>query len=457
LGQRLRVFYERFGSRLRTQTRDTSAYGFHYVSGLLRLESKRTIAHIGRETKVATQNMQHFISQSPWSGPALIEALQDEIKHHPEFQSGAILVVDESAHEKAAAHSAGAGRQYNGRLGKVEMSQVGVFVALVTPRVNTWLDGALYLPESWFEASQAAQRQKVGVPAALTFQTKPQLAWQMIQRVTAQHVPFAAVVMDTLYGQNVLLRQQLDQAGLEYYGDVPATTRVSLDQPVLCAPQSKRGKATKRPKLVAKQKFAVRDLLAHPALEWATVALRAHERGLLCATFGRCRVWTMHGLHCRPEWLLIRQDEHGVSYVLSNAAVETPLATMAWRKSHRYFIERSNQDSKSELGWAEFQAIKYRAWEHQLALTILASWFVAETRLDWMQRLVRDPALLQHYEVDVLPLLSVSNVRALLRAAMPLSQLSPQEAAALVVEHLVNRTRSRKSRLRGQRERVPGM
>ena len=68
-----------------------------------------------------------------------------------------------------------------------------------------------------------------------------------------------------------------------------------------------------------------------------------------------------------------------------------------------------------------------------------------------MTRYERDPALLDYYEDDVLPMLSVANVRELLRAAMPLPQLSSQEAAALVIEHLVNRTRSRKSRLRKQR------
>ena len=95
------------------------------------------------------------------------------------------------------------------------------------------------------------------------------------------------------------------------------------------------------------------------------------------------------------------------------------------------------------------------AREHQLAFTILASWFIADTRLDWMDRYARDPELLEHYEVDVLPMLSVGNVRELLRATMPLPQLSPQKAAELVVEHLVNRTRSRKSRL--LRQRVPEM
>ncbi|MBK8903624.1 MAG: hypothetical protein IPM53_20750 [Anaerolineaceae bacterium] len=67
--------------------------------------------------------------------------------------------------------------------------------------------------------------------------------------------------------------------------------------------------------------------------------------------------------------------------------------------------------------------------------------------LDWSHRFARDPELLAHYEVEVLPALSMANVRAMLTAAMPLLQ-SPEEATYLVVKHLDNRTRSRKSRLR---------
>jgi hypothetical protein len=47
-----------------------------------------------------------------------------------------------------------------------------------------------------------------------------------------------------------------------------------------------------------------------------------------------------------------------------------------------------------------------------------------------------------------LPCLSVANVRELLRAAMPLPSLSRQEARELVINHLLNRTRSRKCRLK---------
>ena len=451
LGQRLRHFYDRFRSDIRPKTQDSSEYGLCYVSGLLRMEAKRTMANISRKTNVSIQNMHHFMSNSPWSGRALIGAVQDDIKTHSEFQSRAMLILDESADEKAGDHSAGAGRQHNGRLGKVEMSQVGVFLSLATPRAHTWIDGELYLPDRWFGDAYAERRNKVGIPETRTFQTKPELGWQMIQRAQVNQIPFEAVVMDDLYGRNELLRQRLDQAGIEYYGDIPANTLVSLDKPQVTYPKTKRGKRSKRPKIVAKRRYEARQLLHHPALEWFTITLRPNERGMLTAQFARCRVWTVHGTQRRQEWLLVRRAGQHITYVLSNASVDTPLETMAWRKSHRYFIERDNQDSKSELGWDEFQATKYLAWEHQLALTILASWFIADTRLDWMVRYERDPALLQQYQVDVLPSLSVGNVRELLRAAMPLPQLSTQQAASLVVEHLVNRTRSRKSRLRHQR------
>jgi SRSO17 transposase len=457
LGQRLKHYYDRFRSCIRTKTRDTSEYGLQYVSGLLRMEAGRTMANIGRKTDVSKQNMHHFISNSPWSGPTLVTAVQDAVKQHPEFQSGAMLILDESAEEKAGDHSAGAARQHNGRLGKVEMSQVGVFLSLATPRAHTWIDGELYVPKRWFDEAYVERREKAGIPKNRAFQTKPELGWQMIQRVVANQVPFEAVVMDDLYGRNNVLRQRLDQAGIEYYGDIPANTIVYLEEPQIIYPQTRRGKRSKRPQIVAKQRYEARQLLHHPALNWTPITLRPNERGMLVAQFARCRVWTVHRTHCRQEWLFIRRDGQRITYVLSNASQETSLETMAWRKSHRYFIERDNQDAKSEMGWDEFQAIKYQAWEHQLALTILASWFIAETRLDWMERFERDPALLEQYEVEVLPMLSVGNVRDLLRAAMPLPQLSTQEAAALVVEHLANRTRSRRSRLRKQRERVPEM
>jgi hypothetical protein len=58
--------------------------------------------------------------------------------------------------------------------------------------------------------------------------------------------------------------------------------------------------------------------------------------------------------------------------------------------------------------------------------------------------------LAQELELKALPALSVANVRELLLAAMPLPQLSSSQATRLVVKHLVNRSRSIRSRHKSQ-------
>ena len=447
LGIQLRNFFERFREMMKTKTRDTSEYGFHYISGLLRMEAKRNYAHIAREGAVSEQNMQHFMSNSPWEGGNVIRQVQEEVGGHTAFAK-AVLILDESADEKSGEKSAGAGRQHNGRLGKIEMSQVGVFAALATPEVSVWVDGELYVPKAWFEDKYAERRRWVGIPAERTFQTKPELAWQIIQRLQERQMPFVAVAMDDLYGRNQKLRRQLQEAEIEYYADVPLDTRVYLKKPQSVSKKGKRGGQRRR---IQGHAYQVSQLKERGCGPWQRLEVRTIERGMLIADFKRCRVWVLYGDELRQEWLLIRRDARRTTYVLSNAASDTSLETMVWRKTHRYFIERDNEDAKSELGWDEFQAMKYRGWKHHLALTILASWFIAEIKLDWMARIQRDPALLETFQVDVLPLLSVANVRELLRAAMPRRQLTTEEAIRLVIKHLVNRTRSRRSRLKKQR------
>lgn len=448
LTERLRNFHERYRRHMRTKTRDTSEYGFHYISGLIRMEAKRTMANIGRKTDVPAQNMQQFISDSPWSGRGLINALQTSIGFREEFSEGSVFLIDESAEEKAGAHSAGAGRQHNGRLGKVEMSQVGVFLGLANNGYHTWYDGELYFPEKWFSEAYAEKRKRVGVPDDLTFKTKLELALDMLKRAKNKGIPTEVVDCDSLYGRSGWLRDEFSKLEMEYYADIPEDTTVYIQPPLVTWPLPKRGKRASKPE-VSGLAYKVKALKTHSQTEWHTLTLRPVERGMLTADFARRRVWTVRkNGSVREEWLLIRRNKKKSTYSLSNASPDTSLFTMAGRKSQRHFIERSNQDAKSELGWDEFQAIKYNAWGHNLALTIMASWFITETRLDWAKEHEQDPQLLEDLELDVLPALSMANVREMLRAAMPLPQLTPLQSAQLVAKHLDNRARSRKSRLR---------
>jgi SRSO17 transposase len=428
---------------MKTKTRDTSEYGYHYLSGLLRMESKRHINGIARVAGIPEQNLQQFMTDSPWPGEDLIAVLQQDIGHLTHYQQGSVLIADESAEEKAGANSAGSSRQHNGRLGKVEMSQVGVFLALAKDGYRTWIDGELYLPEKWFSQAYAQRRQQLAIPNDREFQTKIELVLVMVKRVIANGIPFVAFDCDSLYGRSGWLRDELDQLQVEYYADIPDNTTLYLEKPQVIKEQKRKNIQI----TVIGTKTTPKRL--SDELPFTESTLRPNERGHLTAQFARQRVWTVReDGACRQEWLLIRRDKGKVTYSLSNATPDTDLRTMAERKSHRYFIERANQDAKSELGWDEFQAQKYPAWTHHLALTIMASGFITETLLDWAENHPRDPALLAEYEMDVLPNLSIVNVRALLRAVLPLPQLSPYEAAELIVKHLDNRTRSRRSRLK---------
>jgi len=150
LPERLSRFWQRYFKCFKTKTRNTGEYAYHYLSCLLRMETKRNYTNIGRAAGVAGENIQHFMSNSPWSVRAVLEQVQDEIKATPGLERGSVLILDESADEKAGDGSAGAGRQHNGRLGKVEMSQVGVFLTHanlthVDRPMWTWVDGELYL------------------------------------------------------------------------------------------------------------------------------------------------------------------------------------------------------------------------------------------------------------------------------------------------------------------------
>ena len=109
-------------------------------------------------------------------------------------------------------------------------------------------------------------------------------------------------------------------------------------------------------------------------------------------------------------------------------------------------MECANREAKSDLGWDDSRAQKDRAWEHHLALTILAALFVAQPTREWAQQTPPDPALAAELGVARVPALSVANVRELLQASLPLPQLTPEQAQRLVDKHLVGRSRASASR-----------
>lgn len=434
---RLRGFWSRFRPVFRTRTRDQNSNAWVYLRGSLTVLTRRNFANIAREVNGPTddgQALQQFMSDSPWSAKAVMDQIQREIAARPELRRGGVLVFDESSDEKDGDRSAGAARQHNGRLGKVEMSQVGVFLAYHRGSISVWVDGELYLPPVWFEKDRQKKREQLGIPRERGFQTKTQLGWRMIQRAKANGLPFEAVLCDALYGRSEGFRRDMDEAQIMYMAEVPENMHVYLAPPPVGKPLEVRRWARRG------------DTVYH------RIRVRPTERGELEDRFAFRRVWTVREGAVAQEWLVVREHGPGrYSYALSNASPETSREDLARLKCLRYFIERANQDAKSEMGWDDFQARKYRAWEHHTALTALASWFVAETRLDWAQTYPPSPELPRQMGLKALPSLSVANVRELLRVTMPLPRLSREQATQLVVKHLFNRARSTRSRLRAQR------
>ena len=456
LANRLRRIWTRFRECFTTKTRDTSEYAFTYMRGLLTMDTERNYANIARrviDPKDDGQNLQQFMSDSPWPAKPVFGQIQTEICHRPEL-SGGMLTLDESGDKRSGNNSAGAARQHIGRLGKVDMGQVGVALGYYQHGIWAMVDAELYLPEVWFDDGHEKLRQRWHIPADRSFATKIQLGLEMIRRARAKGMPFQIVGCDSLYGRDAEFRAALDTESTLYMADIPADIHVYLKKPVMGVPADapgKRGRPRSRMQVINDcQPVKVRSIADEITL--VPIAIRHTERGLLVYECAVCPVWTVtkEGV-VRKEWLFVRREhDDSFSFSFSNAPMETSLAQLALWRCERYFAERTFQDAKTEAGWDELIARKYRAWMHHTALDALALWFAAETKLDWSVQHPRDPELTRQLEVAVLPALSMANIRELLKAVLPLKQLSPEEATQLVTKHLVNRSRSTSCRLKAQ-------
>ena len=460
LPDQLHQHWERFHDCFKTRTRDTSEHAYQYLRGQLTMDKDRHYAGIARQTEGNDgQALQHFMSNSPWSGQRVYERIQEDIGATPQLAQGGFLILDESADEKADIHSAGSGRQYNGRMGKVDTCQVAVVLGYANWKSGPWptwalIDSELFLSTEWFTPDWAALRRQLGILQERQFATKPQLGLRMIQRAKQRGLPFEALSCDDFYGRDGHFRAELDRQHLMYFADFPAHQHVFLERPQIGVPAKTAitGRPKRKLKILNGVKSQRVDQVAQTtALSWQRLFIRHNERGGVEDEFAARRVWTWTKGEpdAREEWLIIRIERSGKrKYTLSNAPLDTPLERLAEGCCSRYFVERVIQDAKEETGWAEFQAQKYLGWEHHTALTACALWFIAQTKLSWAEDVARDPQLAHQLEVEVLPALSTANVREMLKAVLPLPQLSPQEARVQVVKHLVNRSRSTASRLR---------
>ena len=95
LPEELRGHWEYFRDCFCTRTRDTSEQAYDYMRGILTLERDRHFAGISRSVQGEDgQALQHFMSESPWSGQDVFEKIQEEIGRMPALAQGSYLVLD---------------------------------------------------------------------------------------------------------------------------------------------------------------------------------------------------------------------------------------------------------------------------------------------------------------------------------------------------------------------------
>ncbi len=233
-----------------------------------------------------------------------------------------------------------------------------------------------------------------------------------------------------------LATAQVRKAQRRYMAEIPAYTPCTWKNRRSAFPRAGVSEEKSRRSAVLAGETVRVDSLR--TLAWQRLRVRATERGELCERFAARRVCTVHDGQAVEDWLVMREEATDrYRYALSNASADTSLEQLAWWKCQRYVIERANQDAKSELRWDEWPAQKYRAWDHHLALTVLASWFISQTQLDWRRLILVTRRCSKNwkrmsYRLCRWPMFGVT------ARGYASETLTEEQATERVIEHLLN-------------------
>ena len=369
--------------------KDVIRHAQHYLSGLLGKERRKNIERIEADVAESDyENLQQFISDSPWSHTAVMAQVATAVEATLGGQPDTALYVDESSFTKKGEASVGVQRQYCGRLGKVENCQVGVFASLGCGTRAALVDFRLFLPAAW--ADDPARCAKAKVPEDhCVHRTKPELALAMIAAARARGSTHRWVGADEVYGNSHAFTDGLDNLGEIFVVDVACKTRVWTRDPCRLTPtpaagESRRPRHRAKPPTKTEKTVRVDRLTAQRfEAEARTVTIRDATKGPRQARVWVCLVWTWDGTAptARARLLIVRQDADGTfKYSLSNAPSATSWERLAYMQAQRFWIERCFQDAKSELGMAQYEVRGWTGWHHHLTLVCLALLFTLQER-----------------------------------------------------------------------------
>lgn len=355
-------------------TRDSSGYAQSYIAGLLSRAGRKNMERFTEELPdLSYQNLQQFLTSSPWKSDELWNYVAHRAVACFDSKAEITLLIDESGFAKKGDRSAGVARQYNGRLGKIDNSQVGVFSALSQGSRCVLTGARLYLPEEW--TTDPKRCEKAGIPQdQREFKTKNALAWELIEQSERRGIRFEWVGADEAYGRDQDLLLKIAGLGKLFMVDVAHNQQVW----VTCPPGDVRPEAVK-----ASGGCGVEELWEDGRKQARTIVLRGGENGEVKVKFWRKRVWIWPPSSelAMAVWLAVSVRADGtLKFSISNAPEDFDSDALAKSQAQRYFIERALEDGKSELGMGEYQVRQWPAWHHHMALVGAAMIFALEER-----------------------------------------------------------------------------
>lgn len=357
-----------------------------YTTGLLSDLKRKTASDIGRAVAgTSSQRLQELLTRTSWD-PGEMDRLR--IRHMLQYASvgQGVQILDDTGFAKKGAHSVGVARQYSGTLGRVDNCQV-VVTSHYVDKVFDWpMTGRLYVPEAW--ASDAARCEKAQIPQAVGFQTKGQIALDLIDHGRRAGVATQAVVADAGYGDQPALLDGLQKRGLPYVVGVISTLTFRRAAAVESDPGDEPpppyrglGRPRKAPRLEKRipAEQAARLLASLPPRAWKRVAWREGTRGSLVKQFARLRVYRtgQRGQSlAHSGWLIGERPVPGhpgdSKYYFAWGLDRRRLEDLVDLAHLRWVIERFYQDAKGELGLDDYEGRLWTGFHRHLALVMLA-------------------------------------------------------------------------------------
>src|SRR5271165_2416020 len=323
------------------------AYLQGWLSGCERKNGWQLAEWMGEAAPYAVQ---HLLDRARWDA----EKARDRIRSYvvEELHSReAVLIVDETGFLKKGLHSAGVKRQYSGTAGRIENSQVGVFLCYGSDQGAALVDRALYIPQEWAEDPE--RRREAGIPETVEFASKPELARRMIGRALDSGAAAAWVAADEVYGHDGKLRRFLESRQMAYVLAVASDQRLWW------------------PDFAQHRVDAITQSL--PERAWKCLSAGSGSKG------ERMYDWTMIQLSKQGGWaraLLVRRSLEAkpeCAYYLCYAPIgKDTLETLVRVAGQRWLIEQSFQTAKGECGLDHYEVRHWQGWYRHITLAMLA-------------------------------------------------------------------------------------